>query len=57
MGITHAWSTMKEKKKIKSTKGEWRKRETKDLPILQGRHKSGGLMYKTNGVEPDPRVN
>jgi len=31
---------MKGKMKIKSTEGEWRKRETKDFPILQGRHKS-----------------
>ena len=28
------------KMKKKSAEGEWRKKETKDLQILQGRHKS-----------------
>ena len=55
-------------KENKSAKCEWKKiikirqrrakkRETKDLQILQEIHKSAtkGLMFKTKGVEPNPK--
>ena len=57
MQTTHAWSWATMKKKKKSTKGE-RKKERQRSPSFtrkaQKCHKR--LMYKTKGVEPNPKV-
>ena len=60
MQTTHAWSweIMKRKKKIKSAKGEWREKERPSSPDFTRKAQKCNkrLMYKTKGVEPNPRV-